>query len=390
MILFHSLTRILALVGKELVEVVRAPKTLASLVAGPFLILVVFGLGYSGIRPPIHAIVVAPPAANLPVDTATYQGHIDGLIVDAVVPDRGEADRRLAERAIDAVVVFPPDLRDRFLAGQRSKIEVDVNMVDPAQVAIANVMAGQVAERVNQTLIAKAAEAGQASVGGTNVPPDVVAAPTEATLVNVAPATPGVVDYFAPAVIALILQHLCVTLVALSLMRERTSGMLELYRVGPTSAWEIVAAKLLGFGAIGAIIAGLSFTFASAILHAPMLGSPAMLVTVVALLLAASIGIGIVIAMVSDTERMAVQTSLLVLLASIFFSGFVIDLALFQWPIQAIGGLLPVTQAIRQLHDVMLLGTVGDSRPMAVLGMIAIVSISTGWLQLRRSMAPIR
>ena len=126
--------------------------------------------------------------------------------------------------------------------------------------------------------------------------------------------------------LALVLQHLCITLVALSLIRERTSGILELYRVGPTSAWEIVTAKIVSYLVIGGVIAGASFLFILFALQEPFLGPPASVLTVIVMLLVSSIGIGLLVAVLSDSERMAVQASLLFLLASIFFSGFVIDL----------------------------------------------------------------
>ena len=51
----------------------------------------------------------------------------------------------------------------------------------------------------------------------------------------------------------------------------------------------------------------------------------AVIVLAIALLLVASLGLGLFIAVVSDSERQAVQLSLLVLLASVFFSGFVLS-----------------------------------------------------------------
>jgi ABC-2 type transport system permease protein len=230
-------------------------------------------------------------------------------------------------------------------------------------------------------------QAGQATAGEAGIPPDVVAAPTEAKLVDLAPAAPTLVTFFAPAVLALVLQHLCVTLVALSLIKERTSGILELYRVGPTSAWEIVTAKILSYGVIGAAIAGASLLFILVALNQPFLGPPASVLAVIAMLLLAAIGVGLLVAVLSDSERMAVQASLLLLLASIFFSGFVINLDLFSQPVQVIGRLIPVTHAIAQLQDVMLYGETPDLRAMTALGAIAAVSILIGWYLLRRSMA---
>ena len=46
--------------GKELREVLRRPGVLASLVFGPFLIMFIFGLGYSGYRAPFVTEIVVP------------------------------------------------------------------------------------------------------------------------------------------------------------------------------------------------------------------------------------------------------------------------------------------------------------------------------------------
>jgi ABC-2 type transport system permease protein len=54
------LWRILAFVGKELVETIRRPGAIVSLVLGPFLIMALFGVGFDGIRRPLETIVVAP------------------------------------------------------------------------------------------------------------------------------------------------------------------------------------------------------------------------------------------------------------------------------------------------------------------------------------------
>jgi ABC-2 type transport system permease protein len=71
MSLFKTLTRILAIVGKELVSIIRRPGALISLVLGPFLIMALFGVGYSGFRRPLETVVVNPAESVLPTDTKT-------------------------------------------------------------------------------------------------------------------------------------------------------------------------------------------------------------------------------------------------------------------------------------------------------------------------------
>ena len=62
---------------------------------------------------------------------------------------------------------------------------------------------------------------------------------------------------------------------------------------------------------------------------------------VIGLLLLASLGLGLLIAVVSDSERQAVQLSLLTLLASVFFSGFVLAIDQFSPPVRVARLLAP-------------------------------------------------
>jgi hypothetical protein len=55
-----SLVRIFSFTGKELRETVRRPGTVASLVLGLFLVMFLFGLGYSGARGAFETVIVLP------------------------------------------------------------------------------------------------------------------------------------------------------------------------------------------------------------------------------------------------------------------------------------------------------------------------------------------
>jgi ABC-2 type transport system permease protein len=202
----------------------------------------------------------------------------------------------------------------------------------------------------------------------------------------VAPTLPNVVGYFGPAVLALILQHMAVTLIALSVVRDRTSGVIELFRVSPVSAWEVVVGKILGFGFLSAVIAFASLALLVLGLGVPLLGSPAELAAVVGLLIFASLGLGLLISIISDSERQAVQLSLLLLLASVFFSGFVLAIDEFTEPVRSLTSILPVTHGISMIGDVMFRGSIGELWQLTVLGALAVGFILVAWLLLRRAM----
>ena len=392
MIVFQFLTRLLAFVGKELVEVVRRPGAIFSLILGPFLIMALFGFGYSGFRRGLETIIVIPPESGLPTDVQTYASVATGLEIQEVVADAAPALQKLRERSVDAVVIAPSNIEERFRAGEQSNIEVHINVVDPVQEAYAGFLAAMMVNEVNAKIIERAAEEGatyaieagaeEASV----IPPEVIAAPTKVQVVNDAPVKPGYVPFYGPAVLALILQHLAVTLIALSLVRERTSGVIELFRIAPISTFEVLLGKLLAFGVLSAAISAATIGLLVGVLGVPFEADPLVFIGVMALLTLASLAIGLFIAVVSDSERQAVQLSLLVLLASVFFSGFVLPVEEFQEAIRGVSYSLPVTHGIRLLQDLMLRGWTSAWWQFFALAAIAVAMLAPTWLLLRRSM----
>jgi ABC-2 type transport system permease protein len=391
--LAQLLVRLLALVGKELVEIMRRPGAVVSLVFGPFLIMALFGLGYSGERRPLETVIVIPPSSGLPTDIELYRElGGGGFNVQSIAEDRAAADAQLRDGTLDLVIVAPPDPAATFQQGEQSVFEVQINVVDPIQVNYASFLANNLAGAVNREILRQAAEEGEGVAAEAGLietgetPLSVVAEPTRAELRNIAPVAPGVVAFYGPAVLALVLQHLAVTLVALSLVRERTSGIIEMYRVAPVNAWEVLIGKLMAYLFVGGGIAAISVALLQLGFAVPMLGDPGALAGTIALILVASLGLGLAIAVISDSERQAVQLSLLVLLASVFFSGFVLSVSEFTEPVRAFAYSLPVTHAIRLIQDIMLRGAVTQFWSYGVLAIIAVGTLVFAWLILRRGM----
>ena len=85
----------------------------------------------------------------------------------------------------------------------------------------------------------------------------------------------------------------------------------------------------------------------------------------------ASLALGMVLAILSQTESQAVQFAMLALLAGLFFSGFILSIEGLQYPVKVISWLLPVTYGITSLQDVMLRGR--DPAPERLAGLAALV-----------------
>lgn len=389
-----SWTRTTAFISKEMVEIVRRPGVLVSLVLGPFLIMALFGVGYSGQRRPLNTVLVVPAAANLPRDPATYQEVLGQAInLVEIVDDAAPARERLQRRQVDLLVVAPTDVQGQFQAGRQSAIGIEYNQIDPLRDNYARFVAYRQVQELNRFIIERAVAEGQRYMAQTTsaqpveIPPAVVAAPTRGELRNWAPLTPSVVAYFAPAVMALVLQHMGVSLGAMSMIRERLGGAMDVFRVAPLRTLEILLGKYLAYGFFNLVIAGIMSGLMVGLLGIPLLGDVRDYAAILALLTFASLGLGMLISVTVDSERQAVQLSMLVLLASVFFSGFVLPLDEFQPMARVVAYALPVTHGIQLLQDTMLRGEPFGVFPIWALVSLGLVLFLVTALSLRRVMA---
>lgn len=384
-----SVTRILGLTLKELRDLVRRPGAILSLIFGPLAIMALFGAGYEGVRKPFETVLVLPPNSQLPHDLKTYQDipALDVRIV-GITEDQGAAESQLARREVRLLVLVPADAEARFRAGQQATVRVEWNSIDPVEDNIAKATTQLLVDQLNSKLIAVAAGEGMrlANVPNTVVPPEVIAQPLQVKTQNRAPVPATVLFFFTPAVFALVLQHLAVTLTALALVRERLSGAMDLFRVAPVRAWEILIGKYIAYGLLSLLVGAVVAALMVRGLGVPLVGSAERVATVVILLTLASLGAGLLISLVADSERQAVQLAMLLLILSVFFSGFVLPVDEFRPVAQGVSYLLPVTYGIQLLQDIMLRGEAGSGIFLLILGLMGIALYAINTIRLRQVM----
>jgi ABC-2 type transport system permease protein len=387
-----SFVRISSFIFKEIREIVRRPGIILSLVLGPFLIMALFGLGYTGARAPFDTLVVVPPQTDLPTDVDYYRGISDGqLNIVGVIEDLDDGRARLESQEVDLLIIAPTNAQQQLRSGEQSVVTVEWNTVDPVRESLAQFATSTMVAEINAEIIRQAAERGislanEESLEPITVPPETIAKPTRAETANIAPTAPTVIGFFGPAVFALVLQHLAITLTAMSMVRERLSGTMDVYRVAPVSSMELLVGKYIAYAVFSLVISGLVAALLIGLLGIPLLAGWVPFVAVVLLLTFASLGLGLLISLIADSERQAVQLSMLVLLASVFFSGFVLPVEEFLPAVRYMAYALPVTHGIETLQQAMLRGVIRESWMLWALGGIGAGLFLVSLLRLRRIM----
>jgi ABC-2 type transport system permease protein len=432
--LFRTLIRISAFVGKELTEIFRQPRLILTLVLGPFLIMFLFGLGYPEQNRRLRTTFVVEDPNSVPGGMELFTTSPSPAIeVQETETGQELALAKLALNQTDLVIVVPPNAMETVQSNQQAQFVVYHNEVDPFQIAYIQSVARIYVDDVNRSLLQTVTEQGQEDAGTIQENLDSALAKTQSlkqasplmdpetatqvndlerdlTTVNDQLATfrslgSSVIvnpfnvettplsnimftptEFFAPAVIVLLLQHLSITFASLSIVRERRSGIIELFRVAPISAFETLIGKYLSYLLFEILLAGVITALAVFLLRVPMFGNWYHYALAVIVLLFTALGVGFLISLISETDTQAVQYSMLLLLASIFFSGFFLDLRLMWEPIKALAWSLPATYGIRMLQDIMLRGASAPPIIFQGLLLIGIGLFVVSWLLLRRKM----
>jgi ABC-2 type transport system permease protein len=368
--------------SKEVNEVLRQPRLVLSLILGPFLVMLLFGLGYVGGLPQFRVALVAPPNSVPPAQLEQIQKAISAnfILVSTEEDERAALDK-LESGQVDVVEILPTDIEKNISEGRQSTVEFQYAEINPVDESWMEYLGASQVGEMNRTLLVQAVGELQSKTNTlTNLPPENVVSPLRPEYKNLRGQTLSFVNFYAPSVLALIMQHIAVTLGALSLVREQQRGSLEMFRVAPVSPANIILGKYLGYtmflGILAAILVALLVY-----LGTPFIGSLALFGLLMLLLINASLGIGFVISCVSNTDSTAVQLSMLALLASIFFSGFFLPLDNFTASMFPLINSIPLTHAIQGFQDIWLKGIAPRPEVWIYLGAITVVAyIIVQWL----------
>jgi ABC-2 type transport system permease protein len=504
--ILKGLVRTSAFLRKEIYEVLRQPRLLITLVLGPFLILLILGIGYHNEPRALRTLFVVQQDSAIKAQLEQYATTLGPqLIYVGVTSDQGEALKELRQGKVDLVAVAPSDAYQTIQHNKQAVFVLFHREIDPQQVSYVQYFGKAYIDEVNRRVLVEVTQQGQKeatsieadlkaahdnldkmrtalqagdaigarqhlsglsqnlndislavgaglallgnveqnlgsgdgstasailsvlsdlrqnidalntlnpTLGGTSeelnkikqmesdlnvldsnlseftgISPEVLVRPFRSQAESITKIQPTAMDFFAPAVIALLLQHLAITMAALSIVREHTVGTMELFRVSPLSAGETLLGKYLSYMLFGGVLTLVLTGVLILGLKMPMLGSWFYYLLVIAALLFTSLSIGFVISLVSQNDSQAVQLTMLVLLASVFFSGFLMNLDMLSKPVRVLSWSLPTTYGIVMLRNIFLRGDVPDLTLLGGLVAIGAVMCAIAWLLLRRLIA---
>jgi ABC-2 type transport system permease protein len=325
------IARVWAIVAKEFIQIRRDPRTLAIVLVMPLMQLILFGYAINTTVDHIATVVLDQEhdSQSLGFLSSFFNtGYFDRAgSVGSIEQMRQAIDAGTARVGI----VVPPDFSRDMVAGRAPQAQVLVDGSDPNTAQTALLVAGTLAQR--------------GSAAAIDIRPVVLYNPGMQSI-----------NFMIPGLLGLILQFQTLLLTAFAVVRERERGTLEQLVVTPVKPWELMLGKILPF----VVVAFANVFVASAIgrfwFGVEFAGSFVLLLALAGLFVLSSLGLGLLISTVSQTQAQAMQLALFVMLPSIILSGFVFPREGMPHPIRDLGLLIPLTYFLQILRGIILKG----------------------------------
>ncbi len=164
------------------------------------------------------------------------------------------------------------------------------------------------------------------------------------------------VNFMIPGLIAMVLFTLTIMLTSLAIVREREQGTIEQLMVTPIRPIELVVGKVVPYVVVAffdvlEVLAIGVFWFG-----VPIHGSLSLLLLLAALSLLTSLGVGIFVSSVANTQQEAMLMVWMMLLPSIFLAGFFFPIEAMPDFLRAISYLIPLRYMLDVIRGIMLKG----------------------------------
>jgi ABC-2 type transport system permease protein len=331
-----------AILYKEFLVVLRDPLTLFFMFVPPLIQLIAFGFALDTDVRNISLVVLdedrtvdSREIVERFVNSGTFQ--IKGSVAS---PEELSAAVRQGKAYVG--IDIPPNFTRELHAGRSAKVQV---IIDGSNSTIAssalNTAIGITFRQSIEQLLGK--------TGGSDIPVEV----RPQILYNPAMKSP---NFFVPGVIGLVLQIATVFATAMSLVRERERGTLEQLLVSPLSRWGLMLGKLTPYLLISVTMAVGLLVAMRWVFHVPIAGSVGALMVAVVFYVFALLSLGLLISTRAQNQMQALQMSMLFILPSVFFSGFIFPRETMPGIFYALSTCLPATYFIELMRAIILRG----------------------------------
>ena len=328
-----------ALVVKDIKQLLRDPKTMVMVLMMPILVMVMFATGYGGKGGSVPIAVVDLDESSISWELIEALRGRGQFRVEYFASTREEGEALVRKGAVYAAIVIPEGFGARVLRGERTYLEL---VLDSSYALISDMVWEAVIVAVQAFQLEVSDTYGTFAV---DVVRRTVYGPEVTRLENFVPVVMGVLLHLVP-----------MSLIAVSISRERERMTFEQLIVTPIRKSDIILSKLAAYSIITMADMLLTMWIAVAFFDVRVRGEFLDLLAISSLLLLCSLTLGLLISAASKNQLQAYQTALFFFIPSMLFSGFFTPVELLSREVQLVSRVLPLYYFLRAFRNILLRG----------------------------------
>ena len=347
--------RIFVILRKEFIQALREPRMRVLLFVPPMVQLIVFGFAVN--LDVDHARIAwmdmdRTPESRSLRDRFTGSGRFD---IVSTPGSEEDVQRALDRGEAQAVVRILPGFARDTARGRTAEVQVLIDGTNSNTASLVSSYAGSIIAEYSVDVM----ERQQAIKVLTRSPlSPVSAAAPQVTARSRVWFNPDLYsrNYFVPGVIANIIMMVTLMLTALGIVREKEIGTMEQLMVTPMRPIELMLGKTLPFAIVGLLDVVLITGVALLVFHIPLHGSFLLLLLCASLFLMTSLGAGLFLSTISNTQQQAMMSSFFFSMPAFMLSGFAFPIRNMPVAVQYLTYLNPVRYFIEIVRGIFLKG----------------------------------
>jgi len=352
-----TLSRVGAITAKEFKQLSRDRVTFAMIVMIPLMQLLLFGYAITTVVRNIP-IAVVDNSGSAVARAITEQVRVT-QVVDVVgyYATAVEAEDAIVAGTIRAALVLPENLAQRAAAGE----PVGQWLVDSSDTMVSAALLGL---RTMPLHLEAGVPQGAYQAASPSFEVALFFNPERRSEVNIV-----------PGLTAIILTMTLILFTAVSLVREREHGNLELLITTPIHPLELMVGKLVPYIFVGIIQITIILGLGQLVFDVPFQGEVLSLAAVTLPFIAASLSLGLLFSTLAKTQMQAMQMTFFFIMPSILLSGFMFPYDAMPQAAQYIAEILPATHFIRLIRAVFLRGAHAGQLLPDILWLLAFTAV---------------
>src|SRR5262245_37188446 len=356
-----ALSRTLAMLIKEFVQLRRDRLTFATMIFIPVVQLLLFGYAINTTPRQLPTAVLLHEESDLA--RSVLAALRNTFAVTHVARSEAEMDHWMRSGEVLFGIEVPAGFERGVRRGDRPALLVAADATDP----VASGTALAALEGIVGTALAR--DRGLPESSQASAPFEIRQHrrynPAAVTSLNIVPGLLGT-----------ILTMTMLIFTSLSVTREVERGTMESLLAMPIRPLEIMLGKIAPYIMIGCLQAALIMGFGVLLFQVPIEGSIVLLAALSTLFIATNLSIGYTFSTIAQNQLQAIQMSFMFFLPNILLSGFMFPFAgMPQWA-QWFGELLPLTHFIRIVRGIMLKAATAYDPQMEVLALSALMLVA--------------